>query len=229
LRTPLNSVIGFTRVLLRNKAANLGSTDITYLERIGANGEHLLGLINSILDLSKIEAGMLQLELASTDLCTLVRETIAQLEGRVAGGPLTLRAELSDHACFMVTDAHRLRQVLINLVGNALKFTEGGEIVVSVDVDNNTGDPVRIRVSDTGIGIAPDRLEVIFDAFEQADRGTSRRYGGTGLGLSISRGICRQLGYDLTVESELGRGSTFTIHLAPVGARSGAAQEVAHA
>jgi PAS domain S-box-containing protein len=229
LRTPLNSVIGFTRVLLRNKAGNLGGNDITYLERIGANGEHLLGLINSILDLSKIEAGMLHLELADTDLCHLVRETLAQLEGRVAGGPLTLRAELPDHACRIVTDAHRLRQVMINLIGNALKFTEGGEIVVSVDVDVQSGVPGRIRVSDTGIGIAPDRLDVIFDAFEQADRSTSRRYGGTGLGLSISRGICGQLGYDLTVASELGRGSTFAIHLAPVAARAAAAEEATHA
>ena len=229
LRTPLNSVIGFTRVLLRNKAGNLGPTDITYLERIGANGEHLLGLINNILDLSKIEAGMLQLELAETELCTLVRETVAQLEGRVAGGPLTLRSELPDHTCMVFTDTHRLQQVMINLVGNALKFTDGGEIVVSVDADGQRSIPLRIRVSDTGIGIAPDRLEVIFDAFEQADRSTSRRYGGTGLGLSISRAICSQLGYDLTVESELGRGSTFTIHLAPEGARSAAAEQVAHA
>jgi len=98
-----------------------------------------------------------------------------------------------------------------------------------VDADAQRGIPLRIRVSDTGIGIAPDRLEVIFDAFEQADRSTSRRYGGTGLGLSISRAICSQLGYDLTVESELGRGSTFTIHLAPEGARSAAAEQVAHA
>jgi signal transduction histidine kinase len=128
-----------------------------------------------------------------------------------------------------VTDTHRLRQVLINLIGNAVKFTEGGEIVVAVAADVHSGAPLRIRVSDTGIGIAPDRLDVIFDAFEQADRSTSRRYGGTGLGLSISRGICSQLGYELTVASELGRGTTFTIHLTPAAARLDAAQKVAHA
>ena len=229
LRTPLNSVIGFTRVLLRNKAGNLGPTDTMYLERIGANGEHLLGLINNILDLSKIEAGMLQLEVAPVDLSALVRETVAQLEGRVAGEQIALRAVLPEKCCELTTDAHRVRQVLINLIGNALKFTENGEVAVSVEVDEETAAPIRIRVADTGIGIAPDRLNVIFEAFEQADRSTSRRYGGTGLGLSISRGICRQLGYDLTADSEEGRGSTFTIHLAPSGVTARSGPETVHA
>ena len=228
LRTPLNSVIGFTKVLLRNKAGNLGPTDVTYLERISANGEHLLALINNILDLSKVEAGMLQVEMADTEIPRLVQETVAQLEGRVTGTAVELRAELPDAAVPIATDAHRLRQVLINLIGNALKFTDEGEVVVRVEGDES-GVPRRIRVTDTGIGIPADRLGVIFEAFEQADRSTTRRYGGTGLGLSISRGICQQLGYDLTVESEPGVGSTFTIHLATADVGREPEAEVAHA
>jgi PAS domain S-box-containing protein len=214
LRTPLNSVIGFTRVLQKNKGNRLQPVELTYLERIAANGEHLLGLINNILDLSKIEAGMLQVELESTDLHQLVVQTVAQLEGRVAGAEVRLRAEIPHQTSPFVTDVHRLRQVLINLIGNALKFTQRGEIVVTLENRADSPVPARIHVSDTGIGIPADRLGVIFEAFEQADSSTSRRYGGTGLGLSISRAICEMLGYALTVESEVGKGSTFTIHLA---------------
>jgi PAS domain S-box-containing protein len=211
LRTPLNSVIGFTKVLLKNKAGRLQPMELTYLDRIASNGEHLLGLINNILDLSKIEAGMLQLDFASTDLRELISQTLAQLEGKTAGGAVRLHSEFPAVMDPIETDAHRLRQVLINLIGNALKFTERGKIVVSVENEGTT--PARILVSDTGVGIPSDRLSAIFEAFEQADQSTSRRFGGTGLGLSISRGICERLGYALTVESEVGRGSTFTIHL----------------
>ena len=213
LRTPLNSVIGFTKVLLKNTGGHLRPTDITYLERIAANGEHLLGLINNILDLSKIEAGMMDMELAPVDLAELIRQTVAQLEGRVANAQVDLAAVLPVSVAPFETDAHRMRQVLINLVGNAIKFTEDGRITVTLETANGSDMAARIHVADTGIGIPDDRLAVIFEAFEQADRSTSRRFGGTGLGLSISRAICHQLGYDLTVASEVGRGSTFTIHL----------------
>jgi PAS domain S-box-containing protein len=210
LRTPLNSVIGFTRVLLRNREGRLAGMDLTYLERIAANGEHLLGLINDILDLSKIEAGMLQLELREADVAGLVRETVAQLEGRVAATPVRLVVDLPDRIAPLVTDEQRLRQVLINLVGNAIKFTEQGTVTVALEVAA-TGEPRRLSVADTGIGIDPDRLGQIFEPFEQADRSTARRYGGTGLGLSISRGICVQLGYTLSAASAPGEGSVFTI------------------
>ncbi len=217
LRTPLNSVIGFTKVLMKNRAGNLSPTDLMYLERIAANGEHLLTLINNVLDLSKIEAGMLQFEIGPTDVGILVRETVAQLEGRVTSGSIALRTQLPAHMAPIETDAHRLRQVLINLVGNAIKFTEAGEVVVSVEADAETGAPQRIDVTDTGVGIPADRIEVIFEAFEQADRSTARRFGGSGLGLSISRGLCEQLGFTLSAVSEVGKGSTFTVQLQPSG------------
>lgn len=210
LRTPLNSVIGFTRVLLRNREGRLAGMDLTYLERIAANGEHLLGLINDILDLSKIEAGMLQLELRETDPIRLVEETVAQLEGRVAGSPVRLVVDVPERTASLVTDDHRLRQVLINLVGNAIKFTERGTVTVTLDA-SPAGEPLRLHVADTGIGIDPERLDQIFEPFEQADRSTARRYGGTGLGLSISRGICARLGYTLSASSAPGEGSVFTI------------------
>jgi PAS domain S-box-containing protein len=212
LRTPLNSVIGFTRVLLKNKGRNLRPMDVAYLERIAANGEHLLGLINDVLDLSKIEAGKVELELADTDLGPLVAETIAQLGGRVPG-QVRLRTRVPEPLAPITTDPQRLKQVLINLIANALKFTSQGTVTVAVHADPVTCTPVRIDVIDTGIGIPEERLARIFEAFEQADRTTARRYGGTGLGLSISRGLCDHLGYRLTVQSEVGRGSTFSIHL----------------
>ncbi|MGH7504190.1 MAG: PAS domain S-box protein, partial [Longimicrobiales bacterium] len=203
LRTPLNSVIGFTRVLLRNKGRNLRPMDVAYLERIAANGEHLLGLINDILDLSRIEAGRLQLDLTTTDLEPLIAETIARLKPRVHSG-VRLCADVPEPLAPVTTDQRRLKQVLINLITNALKFTSHGSVCVAVAADAVTRVPERIDVSDTGIGIPEDRLGLIFEAFEQADGGTARRYGGTGLGLSISRGLCARMGYRLTVCSAIG-------------------------
>jgi PAS domain S-box-containing protein len=217
LRTPLNSVIGFTRVLLRNRHRNLSPTELAYLERIAANGEHLLGVINDILDLSKIEAGRIELDCGPTDLGPLVQETVAQFEPHTAAD-VRLITRVPDPLLPVTTDPQRLRQVLINLVGNAIKFTPAGTIEVEVEADPVTRAPIRIDVRDTGIGIADDRLEAIFKAFEQADRTTARRFGGTGLGLSISRGLCRQMGFQLTARSHTGKGSTFTVDLRPDGA-----------
>jgi len=215
LRTPLNSVIGFANVLLKDRHGTLTHQDKSFLERILANGKHLLTLINQVLDLSKIEAGRMELELSAVDLEALVRSTLSQLEGEVRGRPIRLEAELPPRLEAFRTDEGKLRQVLINLVGNALKFTAEGRIVVRVTTNGPPGTPRRIEVCDTGIGIPLDRLDAIFDAFQQAEQGTSRRFGGTGLGLSISRSLCTLLGYRLTAESELGKGSTFSIHLAP--------------
>ncbi len=212
LRTPLNSVIGFSNLLLRGAAAELSERDRGFLERIQANGKHLLHLINEILDLSKIEAGRMELELEPVALDALAEETIGQLESQVVGRPLRLLWEVvGGPASVPVTaDRARLKQVLINLVGNALKFTESGEVRVRVEVDD-AGRPLRISVRDTGIGIPEDRLEAIFRAFEQADSGTARRFGGTGLGLAISRSLCDLMGFELQVRSEVGKGSDFSI------------------
>ncbi len=216
LRTPLNSVIGFSNVLRKNKAGNLKSLDLSYLERIGTNGVQLLALINDILDLSKIEAGKVDLDLSVVQLGVLVDDTLAQLGARRLKAGVTVESVIPAAIESIETDAAKLRQVLINLVGNAVKFTHAGEVTISVEVDALTGQPSRIRVKDTGIGIAPDRIAAVFAAFEQADTSTTREYGGTGLGLSISRALCELLGFRLEVESVFGVGTTFTIELSPL-------------
>jgi len=217
LRTPLNSVIGFTNILLKNRHGNLAEQEIGFLQRITANGQHLLALINEVLDLAKIEAGRMDVGRSPVDLGGLIRETLGQMEGQIRNKEIALRGEVPSDLDPLGTDADKLRQVLINLVGNALKFTEKGEVVVSVEVRHDGRTPGAIAVRDTGIGIPADRLQAIFEAFQQADGTTSRKYGGTGLGLTISRSLCQLLGFDLKVESEVGKGSTFTILLGEGG------------
>ena len=218
LRTPLNSIIGFSTVVLKGKGKHLPPQEATYIERILDNGKHLLGLINTILDLSKIEAGKVDLNVTAVDLAELVRETVAQLEGRVVDKRIQLTAELPPRIAAFPTDADKLKQVLINLVGNAIKFTEKGSVTVRVVVDPLNDVARRIDVIDTGVGIPKAMLGKIFDAFEQVDSGMSRKYEGTGLGLTISRSLAGLLGCSIEVESEVGQGSTFSLHLLPVAA-----------
>jgi PAS domain S-box-containing protein len=220
LRTPLNSVIGFANVLLKNKTGALKDKELTFIQRIVSNGRHLLNLINEVLDLAKIEAGRMDLEVGEVDLGVLAQETVSQLEGQVRDRPVELRTEVAPDLRPVETDAHKVTQVLINLVGNAVKFTEEGSVTVSVQEDSSDSLPVSITVTDTGIGIPPERLEAIFEAFQQADSGTSRRFGGSGLGLTISRSMVQLLGGDLFVESEEGKGSIFTLRLPRPPARS---------
>ena len=217
LRTPLNSIIGFANVLLRNKRQTFSSDEVTYLNRISGSGRHLLGLINDILDLSKIEAGRMTLEISTVMLDALVRETVAELQTQITGNAVVLRTESPAALRAIDTDEVRMKQVLINLIGNALKFTERGEVVVGIEADQD-GRPNRFTVRDTGIGIPPERLEAIFHVFEQAESTTSRRFGGTGLGLAISRSLCELMGHHLDVESVEGAGTLMTVHLgSPLG------------
>jgi PAS domain S-box-containing protein len=213
LRTPLNSVIGFASVLLKNRAGTLQNSDLTYLERIQANGKHLLGLIDQVLDLSKVEAGEMKPTIAPVDLDRLLRDTMDQIRGSVGDRPIALQAEIPGGLAAIDTDADKLKQVMINLLTNALKFTERGHVTIRVAADEQSRRPARIDVIDTGIGIPADRRHSIFEAFHQVESSASRKYGGTGLGLTISRSLCRLLGYRLRVESEVGRGSTFSIDL----------------
>jgi signal transduction histidine kinase len=215
LRTPLNSVIGFSNVLLRRAQTRLIAQEVAYLERIRANGTHLLSVIDDLLDLSKIEAGKERLELDVVLLDRLIAETVAQLEGRLVGKDVVLRAELPPAIAPLVTDERKLKQVLINLIGNAVKFTELGSVIVRVVVDPATSEAARIEVADTGIGIPAPRQAAIFEAFEQADGSDARRYGGTGLGLSIALSFSHLMGYQLSVASAVGQGSTFTVNLRP--------------
>lgn len=209
LRTPLNSVIGFANVLLKNRGGHLVQSDLTYLDRIQANGQHLLSLINQILDLAKIESGRIDLMIEAVDVGTLVKEIVAQFETLANERSVEIRAVVPERLQPVHTDAEKLRQILINLVGNALKFTEMGS--VSVVVTAKQGIVGNIAVCDTGIGIPADRLGAVFEAFEQAETTTSRRFGGTGLGLSISHSLAQLMGLELTVESKVGVGTTFTL------------------
>jgi len=217
LRTPLNSIIGFANILLKNKDGTLTPGQLNFLDRIQANGNHLLSLINEILDLSKIEAKKVELHLSEVALDRLIRETLAQQEALVRDKPIQLVAELPEAAQPLQTDAEKLKQVIINLIGNALKFTERGSVTVRLLTAPGSRRPLRIEVSDTGIGIPREKLGVIFEAFQQAEAGTARKYGGTGLGLTISQALCQLMGYHIEVSSEVGRGSTFSVVLAPAG------------
>lgn len=213
LRTPLNSVIGFANVLLRNKASNLREQDMTYLSRIQKNGVHLLGLINDLLDLAKIESGKLDVHIATVDLRELISDVDSLMDVQASLKGVALETVIPARAQTLIqTDRLKLHQILVNLVGNALKFTSRGTIKIELSIDGNNN-PRAISVTDCGIGIPAHRVDAIFNAFEQAERSTAERFGGTGLGLPISRSLAGLMGYELTVSSVEGEGSTFTLRL----------------
>lgn len=213
LRTPLNSIIGFTNILLKNRSKASDDQEIMFLERVRDNSLHLMDLINDILDLSKIEAGKVELIIEELDLSELVYELIAGMGNQADVKHLILQSDVKKDLAPIKTDRGKLKQVLINLVGNAIKFTDEGQVTVRVLTDTDGKTPKRIEVEDTGIGISADRVAIIFESFQQADYSTSRQYGGTGLGLSISRSLCELMGFELYLESEVGKGSTFYIDI----------------
>jgi signal transduction histidine kinase len=217
LRTPLNSVIGFANIVRRNPRGALNESEVTYLDRVVENGRHLLRTINSILDLSKIEANHETVELEVVSLHELAREVLASLETQADVAGITLGLDAPATLASVVTDRDKLRRVLVNLAANAVKFTKaGGSVRIRLEaVPLSPTTPAAIEVHDSGVGIAPNRLAAIFEAFEQGDIGVGREYGGTGLGLSISRALCRLLHYELTVRSTLGVGSVFRVALSP--------------
>ena len=184
-----------------------------YTDRIRANGMHLLSLINQILDVAKVEAGRMELEADTVQLEAVVKETMAMLEATAEAKGVVLRAVLPPTVAPLVTDGAKLRQVLINLVGNAIKFTERGEVVITVDVNPATSRPVSLSVRDTGIGIPPEWQAKVFEPFEQGDSSTRREFGGTGLGLSIVKSFTALIGAEIQLESKVGEGTTFTIWL----------------
>jgi len=213
LRTPLNSVIGFSSILLNTLAKKIDKKDITYLERIHENGKHLLMLINDVLDLSKIEAGRMELEIVEINLGVQIQEIVDQLESLVQKKPVKLLTIIPDDLEANLIDPGKMKQVLMNLISNSIKFTSEGSITIELIKNDETNKVSGIKVIDTGIGIPPDRLEKIFDEFSQVDSSTQRKYGGTGLGLSISRRMCHLMNCSLDVKSEVGKGSTFIITL----------------
>ncbi|MEO8333613.1 MAG: MHYT domain-containing protein [bacterium] len=214
LRTPLNSIIGFSNILLKNKARNLREADVTQLGRISANGKHLLRLINEILDLSKIEAGKVDLEMAWVDVDRLAKETLEEMAPQAELLEVRLVADIPIDVTLLHADIARLKQIIMNLLSNAIKFTRGGTVTLRIVTDTVTHRPVRIDVIDTGIGIPPDRLQTVFEAFQQADASTTRKYGGTGLGLTITRSLAELMGWTIDVASTVGVGTTFSVLMA---------------
>lgn len=210
LRTPLHAIIGFADLLLSSPKESLSPRARESLERIHRNGENLLGLINDVLDLAKVEAGRAEVTFAETSMVDLVRESVGEVESLRAGRDLVLKVEAPASPVSIDTDPKRVRQILVNLVGNAIKFTDHGEVVVRLTV---LAHEVQLAVSDTGIGIAPKDLESLFQDFHQIDKGDGRRYEGAGVGLALSRRLAWALGGDIRVVSELGKGSTFTLVL----------------
>jgi PAS domain S-box-containing protein len=215
LRTPLTAIIGFSRVLLQGKQGVLSEGAQRYADRIRANGMHLLSLINQILDVAKVEAGRMELEPERIAVGDVVREMIQMLESTAEMKGIALRSEVPSTLATVVTDAAKLRQILINLVGNAIKFTDAGEVCIEVEADPRTTRPMSITIRDTGIGIPLDRQQKVFEPFEQGESSTRRQFGGTGLGLSIVKAFAELIGAAIEVESTVGVGTAFTIWLAP--------------
>jgi PAS domain S-box-containing protein len=208
LRTPLNAIIGYASLLEEGIGGALTPPQVTQLGRIRASAGHLLGLIDEVLTFSRVDAGKEVIRQDQVDLSPLVRDAIAMVAPSAAAKGLTL--VYAGPELQLITDEGKLRQILLNLLSNAIKFSDRGEIVVSSE---DRADSILISIADSGIGIAAENLERIFDPFWQVEQRSTRRVGGTGLGLSVSRNLARLLGGDVTVESTAEKGSTFTITL----------------
>jgi signal transduction histidine kinase len=214
LRTPLNAIIGYSEMLL-DDAEEMGARDLVRdLKKIQAASKHLLVLINSILDFSKIEAGKMELYLEAFAIDMLLNETVAIVHPLLDKNHNQFSCRVSETIGAMVADSVKVRQVLFNLISNAAKFTERGTITLSVRAEVKQGEErICFDVSDTGIGMTPEQMGRLFAAFTQADNSVTSKFGGTGLGLAISRHFCRMMNGDITVQSELGKGTTFTVEL----------------
>lgn len=231
LRTPLNAIIGYSEIL-QEEAEDLGYEDfLPDLTKIKTAGKHLLDMISDILDISKIEAGRVTLYLESFDIAKLIEDVVTTAQPLVEKNNNNLKINCQEKVGEMHADMPKVRQVLLNLLSNSAKFTQNGEITISVEKiiikdKNKNGKAERepslfissptliiFSVSDTGIGMNPEQLEQLFQPFSQADNSTTRKYGGTGLGLAISRRLCEMLGGTITVESVVGKGSTFKVSL----------------
>jgi signal transduction histidine kinase len=225
LRTPLNAIIGYSE-MLAEEAEDLGHPQfIQDLERIRSSGKHLLSLINEILDLSKIEAGKMDLFLESFDLKATLNGVAASVAPVVAANGNRIEMDMPPQPVRMHTDLTKLRQIALNLVSNASKFMQNGTITIKVELLPATGE-VTFAVQDAGIGMSPEQLARLFQPFTQADASTTRKYGGTGLGLTISKRFAQLMGGDISVSSRLGEGSTFSVRL-PIDLREEAKAEPA--
>src|SRR5262249_19997747 len=217
LRTPLNAIIGLTEMMVTNAARFGTEKALEPLRRVNAAGTHLLSLINEILDLSKIEAGKLELNPESVNLPKLIDEVIGTAGQLAEKNQNRLMVEAQENVGALTTDPMRLKQILLNLLSNACKFTKEGEVALRVRKVADGRDWVELAVADSGIGMTAEQQAKLFQDFTQADSLTARRYGGTGLGLAISRKLARMMGGDVTVTSEPGKGSVFTVRLPSSG------------
>jgi len=217
LRTPLNAIIGLTEMMVTH-AARFGTEKAAEpLQRVHRAGRHLLGLINQVLDLSKIEAGKLELTPELVNLAPLVDEVIDTARQLAAANNNRVVAELPDDLGVLWIDPMRLRQILLNLLSNACKFTKDGEVKLRVQRGMNGQEWYEFVVLDTGVGMSPEQLSKLFEEFVQADASIAKNYGGTGLGLAITRKLARMMGGDVTVVSEPGKGSVFTVRISAEG------------
>ncbi len=213
LRTPLNAIIGLTEMMVSNAPRFGAEKAIEPLRRVNAAGTHLLGLINQVLDLSKIEAGKLELSPETVNVAPLLEDIIGTARQLAEHNKNRLVVESPDNLGSLTVDPMRLRQILLNLLSNACKFTKQGEVRLRVKRVVDGRDWIEIAVADTGIGMTPEQQAKLFEEFTQADSSTARQYGGTGLGLAITRKLARMMGSDVTVASEPGKGSVFTVRL----------------
>jgi signal transduction histidine kinase len=217
LRTPLNAIIGLTDMLVTNTARFGTEKAKEPLQRVHRAGTHLLGLINQVLDLSKIEAGKLELNPQTVQLAPLINDVISTAGQLAEQNKNRLVVEAPKNLGALTVDPMRLRQILLNLLSNACKFTKAGEVKLAARKVSNGSSFVEFAVSDTGIGMTAEQQAKLFEEFSQADAATAQRFGGTGLGLAITRKLARMMGGDVTVTSEPGKGSVFTVRL-PGGA-----------
>ena len=214
LRTPMNAIIGYSEMLMEDAEDDGNQAAVDDLKKIHSAGSHLLSLINDVLDLSKIEAGKMELYLETFEVAELVEGVVSTIDALVKKNSNRLKVEVDRSLDEMHADVTKVRQALFNLLSNAAKFTHDGEIGLLVRADQVDGEPwIQMAVSDSGIGIHPDKIDHVFEEFSQADDSTTRDYGGTGLGLPISRRFCQMMGGDIAVESTVGEGSTFTIRM----------------
>jgi len=213
LRTPLNAIIGLTEMMVKN-APRFGTEKAQEpLQRVNRAGTHLLGLINQVLDLSKIEAGKLELNPQTVQLAPLIKDVIDTAGQLAEQNKNRLVVDAQDNLGALTVDPMRLRQILLNLLSNACKFTKAGEVKLAARRGSNGSSFVEFAISDTGIGMTPEQQAKLFQEFTQAEASTAQNFGGTGLGLAITRKLARMMGGDVTVASEPGKGSEFTVRL----------------
>lgn len=213
LRTPLNSIIGFTGIILQGLAGPLNEEQSKQLSMVRTSARHLLALVNDVLDISKIEAGQLEVAHAPFDLQASIAKVLAIVEPQAEAKALTLRVAVDPRLGLAVADQRRCEQILLNLLSNAIKFTDSGEVSLTADLIDEPRSTLCLRVSDTGIGIRPENLSSLFQPFQQIDAGLARNHDGTGLGLAICRRLIELMGGTITATSQWGQGSTFNVLL----------------